>query len=241
MDLTALHTIGARMSAIATSLPLLVIGFLALIGAVVGRAPCGWICPFGWFQELIHKIPVPKFKGPDILKYLKYLVLVVFVFILPAFWLDEFGFGGPTFCKYLCPAGTIEGGWPLAWLQPDLRQQLGWLFTWKSALALLLIGLAMFFRRPFCRWGCPLGAFYGPFNKISLYKLELDKDTCINCGLCSKACPVSLNVTESIGNAECLHCLDCKRVCPVNCISFGAETQASAQNKGVEPDTTVGR
>jgi len=144
LDLTALHTIGARLAAISTSLPLLVIGFLALIGGIVGRAACGWICPFGWFQELLNRIPSPKFNGPQVLKYLKYLILIVFVFLLPAFWLDEYDGGEPSFCKYICPAGTLEGGLPLAYLQPGLRSQLGWLFTWKATLLALLIAAAVF-------------------------------------------------------------------------------------------------
>lgn len=218
--MTALHTITARISAIATSFPMLVIGFLALIGAFIGRAPCGWLCPFGWLQELLNKIPVPKFNGPIFLKYLKYIILIVFVFALPAFWLDEYDGGEPSFCKYICPAGTLEGGYPLAILQPGLRAQLGWLFAWKSFLLAIILGLAMFIRRPFCRWGCPLGAFYGPFNKISIYRLELDKETCIDCGKCNKVCPVSIEVTKDIHSAECLLCLDCKAVCPKGCISF---------------------
>jgi len=218
LDLTALHTIGARLSAIATSLPLLVIGFLALVGGIVGRAACGWVCPFGWFQELLHKIPSPKFAGPKILKYLKYLILVVFVFLLPAFWLDEFDGGEPTFCKFICPAGTLEGGLPLAWLQPGLRSQLSWLFTWKAFCLAALLAMAVFFRRPFCRWVCPLGAFYGPFNRVSLARIEFDKVNCIECGACSKKCPVSLDVPREVDNAECLRCLECSNVCPKNLI-----------------------
>ena len=214
LDLTALHTIGARLAAISTSLPLLVIGFLALIGGIVGRAACGWICPFGWFQELLNRIPSPKFNGPQVLKYLKYVILIVFVFLLPAFWLDEYDGGEPSFCKYICPAGTLEGGLPLAYLQPGLRSQLGWLFTWKATLLALLIAAAVFIRRPFCRWVCPLGAFYGPFNKVSLYRIEFEKEGCIECGACSRKCPVSLDVPRQVDQAECLRCLECRDACP---------------------------
>ncbi len=240
IDLTAIHTWGARLSAIATSFPLMVIGFLALIGAVVGRAPCGWLCPFGWLQELLNKIPLPKFNGSGFLKYVKYVILIVFVFALPAFWLDEFDGGEPFFCKYICPAGTLEGGYPLAILKPDLRKQLGWLFTWKSFLLLLFLGLSMLFRRPFCRWICPLGAFYAPFNKVSIYRLELDKDTCINCGLCTKVCPVNLNVPEDIQSAECVRCLDCKSICPKGCISFRPFGKDSSQHEVVKPEAGTG-
>jgi len=231
IDLTAVHTIGARLSAIATSLPLLVIGFLALVGGIVGRAACGWVCPFGWLQELLHKIPSPKFNGPQFLKYLKYIILIVFVFLLPAFWLDEFDGGEPSFCKYVCPAGTLEGGLPLAYLKPDLRSQLGILFTWKVSLLAFLLLLSVLFRRPFCRWVCPLGAFYGPFNKISLLKIDFNKGACIECGACSRQCPVSLDVPRQIDSAECLKCFECKSVCPKKLINIGSvlTTQATIE------------
>ena len=50
-----------------------------------GRLICGFLCPFGWFQELLHKIPTKKFstKKLHFLTYLKYVILVVFVILLP--------------------------------------------------------------------------------------------------------------------------------------------------------------
>ncbi|PKL44958.1 MAG: 4Fe-4S ferredoxin [Candidatus Riflebacteria bacterium HGW-Riflebacteria-2] len=220
LDITATQGLWARLVAISTSLPMLTIGFLMLVGGVVGRAACGWICPFGWLQELLNKIPSPKFNGPQFVKYAKYIILIVFVFLLPAFWLDEFDGGEPSFCKYVCPAGTLEGGLPIALLQPQIRSQLGWLFTWKASMLALILVLSVFFRRPFCRWICPLGAFYGPLNRVSLYKLEINKDACIECGACSKKCPVSLDVPRQLDNAECLRCLECRNICPVNVISL---------------------
>ncbi|GAB4267425.1 MAG: 4Fe-4S binding protein [Candidatus Rifleibacteriota bacterium] len=234
LDLTAFHTIAERITAIATSVPMLVIGMLSLIGAFVGRAACGWVCPFGWLQELLNKIPLPKFRGPDFLKYLKYAILIVFVFVLPAFWLDEFDGGEPTFCKFICPAGTLEGGFPLAILKPDLRSQLGWLFTWKAFTFAIILVLSMVFKRPFCRWLCPLGAFYAPFNRISLYKLELDKDTCIKCGKCIKVCPVSIQVTDDIESGECVRCMECKEVCPAKCITFSRAQNSEFSEKAIE-------
>ena len=237
VDLTATQGLWARMVAISTSLPMLTIGFLMLVGGIVGRAACGWICPFGWFQELLNKIPSPKFNGPVIFKYAKYIILIVFVFLLPAFWLDEFDGGEPSFCKYICPAGTLEGGLPIAWLQPAIRSQLGWLFTWKTSLLALILVLSVFFRRPFCRWLCPLGAFYGPLNRVSLYQLKIDEKACIHCGACSKKCPVSLDVPRELDNAECLRCLDCRGVCPVNVISLagpGLKSKAQTPEQAAE-------
>lgn len=220
LDLTATHTLWSRLLAISTSLPLLTIGFLMLAGGVVGRATCGWLCPFGWFQELLHKIPSAKFVGPKFLKYLKYIILIVCVFLLPAFLLNDLDDGEPFFCKYICPAGTLEGGLPLAWLQPQIRSQLGWLFTWKTSILALIILLSVFFRRPFCRWICPLGAFYGPFNQVSFYRLTIDKKACIECGACSRVCPVNLDVPRELDSAECLRCLECRNVCPIKIIDL---------------------
>lgn len=200
------------------AIPMLVIGFLIFVGSLIGRGICGWTCPFGFFQDLINKIPSKKFQGYKWLKYAKFAILIIFVFILPAFWLDDFDMGAPSFCKYICPAGTLEGGLPLIYLKPSLRSQLGWLFTWKAALLVAIILLAVFFKRPFCRWLCPLGAFYGPFNKISIKQISLDKNTCVNCGKCSKVCPMSLKVTEEINSCDCIRCFDCKKACPVKAI-----------------------
>ena len=220
IDPTAPHTFKARLSAIFTSTPFFVIGFLFLLGAIVGRAGCGWICPFGWFQELLHKIPSKKYKGPNFLKYAKYLILLIFVFALPALWMDQFGYGAPYFCKLICPAGTLQGGWLLPLLQPDLRMQLGKLFAWKSLILVAFMALMVFFRRPFCRWACPLGAFLAPMNKVSALRLKIDGNSCIECGACSKQCPVSLDVPREIDSLECIRCLECKNVCPKTCISI---------------------
>ncbi len=202
------------------AIPYLVIGFLMLIGSLIGRAICGWTCPFGFLQDLINKIPSKKFKGFNWLKYIKYVILVVFVFILPAFWLDDMGFSnGPAFCEYICPAGTLEGGIPLTLLKPHLRGLLGKLFVWKFCILVSILILSVFFKRPFCRWLCPLGAFYGPFNKISLKQITIKKDTCVKCGKCSKVCPMDLNVPEEINSCDCIRCFDCKSECPVKAIN----------------------
>lgn len=209
----------AKLLNLLKSFPFLVVGFLAFVAGIFGRAACGWLCPFGLFQRLLNKIPSKKYKGPEFFKYFKYVVLLVFVILLPALWVDQYGFGGPYFCKFICPQGTLEGGISLAILQPQLREQLGKLFLWKLFLLIAVIIASIFFKRPFCRWACPLGAFYGLFNKVSLLQLHFDPDKCIECGLCSKVCPVNLDVPRQINSAECLKCFDCKKVCPKNAIT----------------------
>lgn len=112
-------------------------------------------------QELLHKIPLPKIstgRVGEYLKYIKYLVLLVFVLLLPALLVNEAGLGDPFFCKYICPAGTLEGGVPLLLLNESLREAAGYLLAWKLSLALLIVIASMLVFRPFCRFLCPLGA-----------------------------------------------------------------------------------
>ena len=110
-------------------------GILILFGVLLGRFICGFLCPFGWFQELLHKIPSPKLSTKKLkpLRYLKYAVLLVMVVLLPLLAVNELGMGDPFFCKYLCPQGVLEGAIPLSLTNAGIRAALGKLFTWKPA------------------------------------------------------------------------------------------------------------
>lgn len=198
-----------------------IVGFLVLIGVLLGRAVCGFLCPFGWFQELLHKIPTKKFstKKLHFLTYLKYVILVVFVIVLPMTVVNEVGLGDPFFCKYICPAGILEGGIPLSIANAGIRASLGSLFTWKSCILLGIVTLSVFFYRPFCKWICPLGAFYALFNKVSLYRLQIDTDRCTSCGACSRVCKMDVDVFRTPNHAECIRCGDCIHTCPHQAIT----------------------
>ena len=196
-------------------------GFLILLGVLLGRFICGFLCPFGWFQELLHKIPTKKLSTKKLkpLTYLKYAVLLVMVVLLPAFLVNDVGMGDPFFCKYLCPAGILEGGIPLSLADTGIRASLGWLFTWKSCILLGVVVLSVFFYRPFCKWLCPLGAFYGLCNKVSVYRLEVDQSKCTSCGACSRVCQMDVDVFRTPNHAECIRCGDCVAACPHQAIT----------------------
>lgn len=195
-----------------------VIGFLLLFGALFGRLVCGWLCPFGLVQDLLHKIPFPKklrrLPGDRVLKYLKYVILVGFVIVLPLTVLDIVGQGQPWFCEYICPSGTLFAGIPLIASNPPLRAALGWLFTWKMAILVVLLVLSVAVYRPFCRYLCPLGAIYGFFNPIALYRFRIDAEKCIQCGACQHACKLDIPVWQTPNSVECIRCGDCRRACP---------------------------
>ena len=202
-----------------------VVGYIATIGLLVGRFICGWLCLFGLIQELLYKIPTPKLTVPEkldkVLRYLKYVMLVVLVFALPFFYRTELGMGKPFFCEYVCPVGTLEGGIPLVLLDETMRGALGWLFKWKFFLMALCLTSSIFIYRPFCKYVCPLGAFYALFQKVSVLRMRLDEDKCVSCGLCAKTCKMGVNPMKTPNSAECIRCSECIHACPKHALSFG--------------------
>ncbi len=187
-----------------------VVGTLGLIATATGRITCGWLCPFGLIQELLYKIPCKiKSEVPYFLRYVKYIMLFLFVFIFPVALVNEWGMGVPWFCKYVCPAGTLEAGIPMLILQPDLRATIGFLFYNKLAWLIMFMAWSVTTSRPFCKTTCPLGAFYGLFNKVSVLKLELQEDLCTKCGDCAAVCPMGIQFNESVGSPECILCMRC--------------------------------
>ncbi len=152
-----------------------VIGFVLALGVVFGRAICGFFCPFGLIQELIYKIPFPKKKLWKWLTYVKYVLLAVFVVIMPVTMVNELGMSSPAFCEYICPAGTLEGGIPLLSTHPELRATLGALFSVKACILIITLIGGLSVCRFFCKVMCPLGAIYGLLNKVSIYHMECNK------------------------------------------------------------------
>lgn len=186
-----------------------VVGWMGLLAVAFGRLICGWACPFGLLQELLHKIPSPKFGVPKALAWGKYVVLVLLVIVLPLTVLNEFQVGEPWFCKWLCPAGTLEAGIPMLLLMPDLRPAAGMLYAFKVTLLAAVLLWSVAASRPFCRTLCPLGAFYGLFNRFGLIRLKFTADNCTKCGACHQVCPVDIRVNETPDSAECIRCLRC--------------------------------
>ena len=199
-------------------------GFLVFTGALMGRLVCGWLCPFGLIQDLLHKIPFPKkyssFYGDRLLRKLKYIILLVFVILLPMFLVDILGQGAPYFCKLICPAGTLEGGIPLVLLNRSMRSALGWLYAWKNILLAVTVILSVLIYRPFCKYICPLGAVYSIFNPISVFQYQVSEKKCTRCGICTKECSMQVDPVKHPNHPECIRCGHCKKVCPSGAITF---------------------
>ena len=210
--------------------PFYVLGLLMLFGVLLGRAVCGLLCPFGLVQDLLHKIPSPKVRVPKGLdrpaRGIEYVVLLVFVILLPAFAVTETGITPPYFCQYICPAGTLGGGIPLMLADPALRQLAGWLFNWKVLVLVVIVTASIFIHRPFCRYLCPLGAFYALFNRFSFFQMSLDAHKCVGCGACERVCPMAVEVTKDINSPECIRCGACQTACPTGAITGPLKKQS---------------
>ena len=216
----ALQTVGGTSG---FGISLYVSGFLLLLGLLMGRFVCGFLCPFGFFQELLHKLPVTKKKLFHPLIYVKYIVLAVFVLLVPL-WGAVFGSQGlPAFCQYICPAGTLEGAVPMLLTHPEIRQAVGILFGWKILVLLGVVAGCTFIYRFFCKALCPLGAIYGLLNPVSMYRVRLAKQRCIDCGICQEICPMDINPARQTASAECIMCGKCIEACPHQALYLGRE------------------
>lgn len=197
-------------------------GFLILLGVLLGRFICGFLCPFGWLQELLHKIPTKKLSTKKLkpLTYLKYAILLLAVVLLPAIVVNDLGMGDPFFCKYICPQGILEGAIPLAAVNEGIRSALGPLFNRKLIILIVVVVLSVLFYRPFCKWICPLGAFYALMNKVSLLGIKVDEHKCVSCGKCARVCKMDVDVTKTPNHTECIRCGKCITSCPTDAIKF---------------------
>ena len=201
---------------------------------VGGRFFGGLSAPFRGFLKKLPKIP--KNKKPKETQDTCYTltVLLVMVFLLPAFLVNDVGMGDPFFCKYLCPQGVLEGAIPLSLANAGIRAALGKLFTWKFSILLSVIVLSVLFYRPLCKWLCPLGAFYALFNRVSLFQMKVDKNKCISCGKCARACKMDVDVTKrptipSASAAECASALVRRKQCASVTASAAGKKQQRKQ------------
>ena len=226
-----------------------IIGVLAVFGLVAGRWICGWLCPFGFLQELLHKpaklaaklaakrrkdtgIPRRKLNAPFYLRYTKHLLLISLVILLPVFLVDEFGFGAPYFCEWLCPSGTIMAALPLFLANPSLAVFIGPLFYIKTTVAAIVLAGSLVSNRFFCKYLCPLGAIYGFFNRLALIRLVYCGDNCSGCGKCSGVCGMNIDPRDARQRMECICCGKCVKHCGQNALRL--ETPKTLFGKGVE-------
>jgi polyferredoxin len=209
------------LTGIRSGISLYITGFLMIMGVVFGRFICGYACPMGLLQDLVYRIKTPKFVlRLRFLRYIKYIVLAVFVVLLPVIASEFFGLGQPWFCKYICPSGTIFGAVPLLLANDFLRGLIGVQFILKVILAAGIVSAAIFIYRIFCRVLCPLGAIYALFNKIAILHMGCDMEKCQSCGNCSRECRITLTPASHPNDPECVRCGRCVNACRSKALTY---------------------
>ena len=149
-------------------IPYYIIGTIGIVGVSVGRAFCGWACPFGLLQDALYRIRSPKWRLPRAADGVKYAMLAVLVIGLPwmlggsgasgAERILEQDTGSLDYCALFCPVGTLEAGIPGLMVNPDIRARASWRTWSKLGILVMVLGLVVVSRRSFCRGLCPLGA-----------------------------------------------------------------------------------
>ena len=220
------------LSAYSFKIPYYVLGLLLFFGALLGRAVCGFLCPFGLLQDLLHKIPFVKkirtFRADKYLRFVKYAVLVLLVIVLPLFVKLT-----PVFCKYLCPSGTLAG-LLLAFSDTRLFALFGSRFMWKACILGCVVLASVLLYRPFCKYLCPLGALYALFNRVALLQMRTDTAACVDCGKCAAACGMGVDPSKTPNSTECIRCGKCMAVCPVQAIHYATPLRKTEKEKKVE-------
>lgn len=190
---------------------------LAIIGVsfVFGKAFCGWLCPVGFLSELVgdfgermwkklfkKRVKLPKFLDYP-LRSLKYILLLFFVYAI--FSMNEIAL-------YYFLSGPYN-------ITADVK--MWYFFAGISKFALIVIAVLFFFsiliRSFWCRYLCPYGALLGLIGFLSPAKIKRNPVSCIDCGLCAKACPSFIKVDKvlTVRSDECTSCLSCVDACPV--------------------------
>ena len=193
-------------------IPFYLIGALSLYYTSLGRAFCGWACPFGAVQDLLNNIKIRnKDFNPRPVKYSKYLVLLVTFFLA---WL----FVDTVFCKF-CPSASLFAAIPMMFINPDLNH--GFFFYVHLVTLAMAIVLFLLVSRFWCRYLCPLGAIMGTFNSVSILKISLSQEKCIKCNICLENCPMGIREIDEINDSsDCIKCGVCVEECPHNALKF---------------------
>jgi ferredoxin len=196
--------------------------FFALLAVVGNKLICGWACPFGALQELIYHLPILKrlkarripFVVSNSVRALLFVVMLALLFGIVG------GQKGFVLYHFVNPFNLFN---------LDVET-----FTVGAAIVVALV-VSLGFYRPFCQFVCPFGLLSWLLERLSIFRVKVDQDRCINCGACVKACPLEAAKGRVAGKslpADCFSCARCLNVCPVDAIRYGL---AGMQAAG-EPD-----
>jgi ferredoxin-type protein NapH len=214
--------------------PFVAIGLLLALGALFGTLICGWICPFGYLQDLAAKVPTPKFDLPKFTGYFRYVMLIGTVLAIPYL----FGEGHPLFICRICPAGALEAAVPTIAGQAIAGEKVVWPNALKLTILILFLIAIFFIKRPWCRALCPLGAIFSLFNRVSAFFLRFNPDECTHCERCHKLCEYGIEPEKTPNDLRCIRCLECTK-CSPDALTLGSVFERSKTKKSQPASQTV--
>jgi len=184
--------------------------FFIILAVIGNKIICGWVCPFGALQELIYSIPIlgkiKKRKLPFI--FTNTIRICLFITVLLFMFGIIGGRRGFIIYHYINPFNLFN-------------------FDFETVSILLIVAIVLlvsfFTYRPFCQFICPFGLISWIAERLSIFGVRIDKNKCIQCGACIKACPLEAaedRVNSKKMPADCFSCARCLNVCPVDAIRY---------------------
>lgn len=217
------------------AVPWMLLGMFLIVGGLFGSLVCGWACPFGLFQDLMAKIPTPRIRIPHWMSYIRYVVLLAFVILIPYFFGKE---NNALFICKLCPSGALEATVPAS-VESAMEGGRIWLASWYKTTILIVILVAMLFTyRPWCTVFCPLGAILGLFNHISVAFLRFNASSCTECNLCRSHCQMNVAHEAGIHHHRCIRCMECTACGAIEPALAQAGAEGKAQESNSESSDT---
>ena len=216
--------------------------FILAITLLYGRVYCSSICPVGTLQDFISRISkkINKkkyYRKIKDYKWLRYSILAFTIIsllsgsLILVTLLDPFSNFGRIVTNLIRPllilinnflSGSFEKFNFFLLYQIELRNFSLVTITISSLIFLTIILLSYNKGRLFCNTICPVGAFLGLVSKLSLYKINIDKEKCNSCNLCTKVCKSGCidKLNKDVDFARCVSCYNCLNVCPTGGITF---------------------
>ncbi|GLI58332.1 4Fe-4S ferredoxin [Propionigenium maris DSM 9537] len=192
---------------------------------IFGRIFCGWICALGTLQDLFGRLGMKIFKRrytisrewDGSLRYMKYVVLLGIIYFT---WRT-----GQLVINSMDP--FVAYSHIAAGMEELLKE-----YAVGFGILVAMLLSSVFYERLFCRYLCPLGAYYSIVGRFSFFKIKRKKSSCVDCKMCDRSCPAALDISSSERadtKGECLSCMKCVEACP----TVQNSLEASVAGKGM--------